>query len=280
MQDLRQAWPHWHAVHFKKLGPTQDVSVMTIDIVGQPLQPRVRTLSPLERHQLDSALDLWIRQGYVEKSAAWVTCNPLFVEKKDGRIRTCIDYRPINAVTTTWEWALPRIKDIRHAVAGNHWYSRFDLKEAFHRIEVRPESRPLTAFHTHRGVYQFTRMPFGLCTAPATYQRFIDWVLHAARANTVNYQDDILVKAPTRSLCRTRTRQVERLLAKHQVEINEAKSERLVQETVFVGLHLANGRVAGSDHQTGVAIGDVIRQLRQGFRSRVRRNGSGALSGQ
>ena len=102
MQDLRQTWTHWHAVHLEKLGPEQDVSVLTISIAGQPLQPRVRILSPLERQHLDQALDKWVQQGYVEKSGAWVTCNPLFVEKKDGRIRTCIDYRPINAVTNIW----------------------------------------------------------------------------------------------------------------------------------------------------------------------------------
>ena len=221
-----------------KLGPAQDVSVLSIEIEGQPLQPRVRTLSPLERTHLDHQLDKWIAQGYVEPSPAWVTCNPLFVEKRNGAIRTCIDYRPINKVTKFWEWALPRIKDIRHQLVGYSWFTRLDLKEAFHRITVLPHCRALTAFHTHRGTYHFTRMPFGLCTAPSTYQRFIDWVLAPARQWTIRYVDDVLILATSARQCRLRTRTVERLLSRHRVLINDDKSERNVRRTTFVGLDI------------------------------------------
>lgn len=246
MQEVRQTWAHWDPVLVNKLGPAQDTSVLSIEIEGQPLQPRVRILSPLERTQLDQSLDKWLAQSYIEPSNGWVTCNPLFVEKKDGSLRTCIDYRPINSVTKVWEWALPRIRDIRHQLRGNSWFTRLDLKEAFHRITVLPHCRALTAFHTHRGVFQFTRMPFGLCTAPATYQRFIDWILAPAREHTIRYVDDVLVLGQTRRQCELRTAHVERLLRHHQVLINNDKSERLVRKTTFVGLTVHGGGIGAA----------------------------------
>lgn len=212
--------------------PTQD-----------PLQPRLRVLSPSERAVLDQALDKWLRQGYVEPSRAWVSCNPLFVPKSDGTLRTCIDFRPINKVVDTWDWPLPKIREIRHRLVGTKWYARIDLKEAFHRIIVSEESRPLTAFHTHRGKFQFTRMPFGLSTAPPTFQRFIEWTLHDVLSDIVVYVDDILVMGPTRAYTARLLKRVRLLLAKGRVEINEDKSEGLCQEVKFVGLTIKQGRV-------------------------------------
>ena len=183
--------------------------------------------------------------GYVERSQAWVTCNPLFVEKKNGTICTCIDYRPINIVIDAWEWPLPRIRDIRHCLRGSRWYTRLDLKDAFHRIRIPAAYRPLTAFHTHRGVFQFTRMPFGLNTAPATYQRFLDWVLRHCDGR-INYVDDILVYAHTPRQLARRVARVLAALREHDVEINQSKSVYTTQELEFVGLRITRGNIGSA----------------------------------
>lgn len=191
-------------------------------------------------------LDQWLAQGYVEPSRAWVTCNPLWVDKSNGSKRTCINYQPINAVTTTWDWPLPKIRDIRHYIRDGKWFTRLDLKEAFHRIRVHPASRPLTAFATPWGSFQFTRMPFGLCTAPATYQRFLDWVLHGLKERAINYVDDILIWGRTRKECRLWEARIRNRLAENQVEINETKSESEKRELTFVGLRISEGQVGCS----------------------------------
>jgi hypothetical protein len=192
---------------------------------------------------LDVALDKWITQGYIEPSRAWVTCNPLFVAKRDGSMRTCVDYRPINRVIDLWEWPLPKIKDIRHRLGGTKWYVRLDLKEAFHRISIPTATRPLTAFHSHRGKFHFTRMPFGLSTAPATYQRFIEWVLHDVASYVVAYVDDILIMGATRLQVMTRAARVRKTLAAHLVDVNEEKSTGPCQEVRFVGLTIKQGTI-------------------------------------
>ena len=195
---------------------------------------------------MDEALERWTAKGYIEPSRAWVSCNPVFVEKKNGSIRTCIDYRPINAVTKPWDWPLPRIKDLRHHVLRSEWFSRIDLVEAFHRVSIPDDQRPWTAFHTHRGTYQFTRMPFGLSTAPATFQRFLQSVLGPVRHKVIHYVDDILIHDATLTGHDHTLREVERKLRQASIEINETKSERRKRSVTFVGLNISKGKLGAS----------------------------------
>lgn len=246
MQEVRTQGPHWDPVQGNKLGPSGEVDVWGATLTRDPLRPRLRVLSPQERAHLDQAIDAWMQKGYIEPSRAWVTCNPVFVEKKNGAIRTCIDYRPINAAIDTWEWPLPKIKNIRHRLAGSSWFSRLDLEEAFHRVRVEEHSRPLTAFHTHRGNFQFTRMPFGLSTAPATFQRFIEWVLKPCQEYVISYVDDILIMASTKAQLFKRQNTIEHILRVNKVSINEAKSERMCREITFVGLQIKEHTIGTS----------------------------------
>lgn len=201
-----------------------------------------------------AAIQDWTNKGYVEASRAWVSCNPLFVEKKNGAIRTCIDYRPINSVTPGWDWPFPKIKDMRHRLRTARWYTRMDLKDAFHRIKIPAAYRPLTAFHSPWGTYQFTRMPFGLSTAPATYQRFLDWVLHPVREWVINYVDDILVWGKSLGELRAKTRRIRQLLRDHDIEVNEDKSEYNQPEVDFVGLRLRRGAVGTALPMTAAPV--------------------------
>lgn len=243
MQKVRKAGSHGHTVQRGKLGPTVDVTQWRPEILSDPLRPRVRVLSPTERQHLTQAVAKWREKGFIEPTTAWVTHNPVFVPKHNGDIRVCIDYRPVNAVTRSWDWPLPRIRNMRHRLVGARWYSRFDLKDAFNRISVPLDARPWTAFHTHLGSFQFTVMPFGLCTAPSTYQRFLDWVLHSVQIFVINYVDDILVMAETLGQLKRREKEVLRLLRHHAIEINTEKSERHVRETTFCGLRITPGRI-------------------------------------
>lgn len=200
----------------------------------------------MERATLKAQLDKWITNGVAEASRAWVACNPHFVGKKDGSVRTVIDYRPFNDVIEPWDWPLPKIRDIRHQLAGSSWYCRLDLKDAFHRVGVDPASRPLTAFWTPWGVYQFKRMPFGLSTAPATYQRFLDWILQPVKQLLVNYVDDILLYSATLPRLRALRRRVLRLLASSNVEVNWKKSVMESREVDFVGLSIRGGEIGAA----------------------------------
>jgi Reverse transcriptase (RNA-dependent DNA polymerase) len=238
---MREVWEegaHCPSMPFGKLAPSVRVDQWAADLLQDPIQPRTRTLSSLERGHLELAITRWLSQGYIEPSHAFVTCNPVFVAKKDGTIRTCIDYTPINRVIGDNDWPLPLIKDFRHRIVGATMFSRIDLKEAFHRIHVECRARPLTAFHSHRGKFQFTRMPFGLKTAPSVFQKFMDWTLRKHGAYALWFIDDVLVFSADDSHT-SKLQAVRTTLANAGVTINEDKSAYHKRELTYVGLSVS-----------------------------------------
>ena len=104
--------------------------------------------------------------------------------KKDGTTRFCVDYRKLNAVTDKDQYPLEQIQDIFDQVGGSTIFSTLDLEVGYWQIKVDPRSVDKTAFRCHRGLFEFLRMPFGLCNAPAVFQRTMDKILVTAGATS------------------------------------------------------------------------------------------------
>ena len=116
----------------------------------------------------------------------------MLVRKKDGSWRFCVDYRKLNALTHKDAYPLPRIEESLTTLKKAAWYSTLDLACGYWQVEVDPRDQEKTAFTTPLGLYQFERMLFGLCNAPATFQRLMQRCL----GNQVN--DDVrLLYCPT-----------------------------------------------------------------------------------
>lgn len=101
----------------------------------------------------------------------------VLVEKKDKSLRFCVDYRKLNRVTKKDVYPLPRIDDALDRLRTAKYFSSLDLKSIYWQIEVDERDREKTAFVTPDGLYEFKVVPFGLCSAPATFQRMMDSVL-------------------------------------------------------------------------------------------------------
>jgi hypothetical protein len=120
------------------------------------------------------------------------------VQKKDGAIRFCVDYRRVNDITLKDAYPLPRIEESLDALQGSRYFSTLDLKSGYWQVELREEDKPLTAFTTRRGLFEWNVMPFGLTNAPATFQRLMEKVLEGLQWKVCAlYLDDIIVFAPT-----------------------------------------------------------------------------------
>jgi hypothetical protein len=111
-----------------------------------------------------------------ESTSAWA--SPLvYVNKKDGSTRPCVDYRRLNDVTKKDAYQLPRIDDCLDCLSGARYFSTLDLQSGYWQLEVEEDDKPKTAFITRSGLYDYITMPFGLCGAPATFERCMELIL-------------------------------------------------------------------------------------------------------
>ncbi|GJZ32857.1 putative reverse transcriptase domain-containing protein [Tanacetum coccineum] len=124
-------------------------------------------LAPSEMKELSKQLQELSDKGFIRPSSSPWGATVLFVKKKDGSFRMCIDYRELNKLTVKNRYPLPRIDDLFDQLQGSSVYSKIDLQSGYHRLRVREEDVPKTAFRTRYGHYEFQVMPFGLTNAPA-----------------------------------------------------------------------------------------------------------------
>jgi hypothetical protein len=142
---------------------------------------------PFEK-EVDSLLEL----GMIRPSSS-PYCSPcVMVKKSDQTYRLAIDYRTLNSVTEFDAEPPSSLEEELHKFSGSKYFSQLDLSKAYYQIKLDPESIPLTAFATHRGLMEFTCMPFGLVTACATYVKLMRMVL-ADLPNVSFYFDNVLI---------------------------------------------------------------------------------------
>jgi len=151
-------------------------------------------LSPKEKREMEKQITDMLEKGLIEPSTSPYGAPILFVMKKDGAMRMCIDYRELNKITKKNRYPLPRIDDLLDSLAGAQVFSSLDLQSGYHQILLNDSDVEKTAFRSPLGHYQFRVLPFGLTNAPATFQALMNRVFGNDIGKFVLvYLDDILI---------------------------------------------------------------------------------------
>ncbi|GKB96710.1 putative reverse transcriptase domain-containing protein, partial [Tanacetum coccineum] len=151
--------------------PPQRQVEFHIDLVpgATPIAKSPYRLAPSEMQELSGQLQELQDKGFIRPSHSPWGAPVLFVKKKDGSLRMCIDYRELNKLTVKNRYPLPRIDDLFDQLQGSRFFSKIDLRSSYHQLRVHEDDIPKTAFRTRYGHFEFIVMPFGLTNAPAVF---------------------------------------------------------------------------------------------------------------
>ncbi|GKE36495.1 putative reverse transcriptase domain-containing protein [Tanacetum coccineum] len=149
-----------------------------IDLVpgAAPVARAPYRLAPSEMKELSDQLQKLSNKGFIRPSSSPWGAPVLFVKKKDGSFRMCIDYQELNKLTVKNRSPLPRIDNVFYQLQGSSVYSKIDLRSGYHQLRVIEEYIPKTAFRTRYGHYEFQVMPFGLTNTPAVFMDLMNRV--------------------------------------------------------------------------------------------------------
>ncbi|KAL0544228.1 hypothetical protein IC582_019341 [Cucumis melo] len=150
------------------LPPNREIEFTIELLLGTtPISQAPYRMAPSELKELKMQLQELVDRGYIRPIVSPWGAPVLFVKKKDGTLRLCIDYRQLNKVTIRNKYPLPRINDLFDQLRGAALFSKIDIRSGYHQLKVRESDIAKTTFRTRYGHYEFRVMPFGLTNAPA-----------------------------------------------------------------------------------------------------------------
>src|ERR687886_489731 len=225
-----------------------------IDLVpgAAPIARAPYRLAPSEMKELSDQLQELLDKGFIRPSSSPWGAPVLFVKKKDGSMRMCIDYRELNKLTVKNRYPLPRIDDLFDQLQGSSVYSKIDLRSGYHQLAVKERDVLKTAFRTRYGHYEFLVMPFGLTNAPAVFMDLMNRVCKPYLDKfVIVFIDDILIYSKSEDEHRDHLKLILELLKKEQLYAKFSKYEFWLKSVQFLGhvvssqgIHVDSAKIA------------------------------------
>ena len=216
----------------------------------EPVQQRLRPLPYALREEVKVHLAALEKQGIIEKvtgSSPWI--SPIVVtRKRNGKIRMCIDLKRVNEAVIANGHPLPHMQEMLDNLSGAKFFSCLDMSQAFHQLELHDDSKDLTAFVTHEGVWRFKRCPYGLKSLPQCFQRMMEIILRGMSGTQV-YMDDVIVSGRSREEHDQRLEAVQQRLRGYHVTLNREKCRVGLTSVEFLGFTIGENGISVSQER-------------------------------
>jgi len=237
------------------LGHTSEIK-HTIKLTNnEPFKEPYRRIPPAVYNEVREHLKEMLDLGAIRESNSPWSSNCVIVRKKNGEIRFCIDFRKLNERTKKDSYAIPRIEDTLHLLSGSKYFSKLDLKAGYWQVELEEEDKEKTAFQVGGlGFYECNRLPFGLCNAPATFQRLMERCMGDLNLrDCLIYLDDIIIFSNDINSHISRLDQVFSKLASFNLKIKPSKCEFFKTKTTYLG-HVVSADGISADPEKTEAV--------------------------
>ena len=219
-----------------------------------PVKQAPRRL-PFHMHEeVEEHVSDMLSRGIIEPSHSPWSSAIVLVKKKDGSTRFCVDYRRLNSIPTKDAYPLPRIDESLNQLRGSEWFSTLDLNAGYWQVELDPCDKHKTAFVTRQGLYEFNVMPFGLCNAPATFERLMESVLAGLQWQIcLIYLDDVIVYGKTFDEMLKNLEKVFEKLLEAGLKLKARKCNLFARQVKYLG-HIISERGIETDPEKVEAV--------------------------
>lgn len=214
-----------------------DVTTHPIDTKDEkPIKQHAYKTDFKKQEVIQKEINKMLEAGVIRRSTSPWTSPVVLIPKPDGSIRFCIDYRKLNKITRKDNQPLPRIDDLLDSFQKSKWFTSLDLAAGYWQVPMKPEDIEKTAFITHLGTYEFLVMPFGLCNAPATFQRMMNIIFEDLLFKFIKiYLDDCNIHSKTFEEHLQHLEEVFNRLRKAGLKLKPSKCHFCSPEIKFLG---------------------------------------------
>ncbi|XP_076748173.1 uncharacterized protein LOC143421991 [Maylandia zebra] len=227
------------------LGRTGVVQHDILTTPGPPVKHLPCRMAGDKQIAADQQVQQSLEAGLAQPSNSGWAAPIVMVKKKDQSPRLCVDYRPLNERTLKDAYPLPRIQDTLDTLSTAKYFSTLDLTSGYWQVEMTPRARKAAAFCTRKGLFEWNVMPFGLCNAPATFQRLMDRVLAGLQWETcLVYLDDIIVLGQDSTQMLERLEQVFIRLRGANLKLKPSKCCLFWEQVAYLGHIISAGGIS------------------------------------
>ncbi|XP_063075477.1 uncharacterized protein LOC134465637 [Engraulis encrasicolus] len=224
-------------------GHTEVVQHEVRTIPGKRVNQRPYRVPEARKAVIQEEVRKMLELGVIEESkSAWASPIVL-VPKPDGSVRFCNDYRKLNEISEFDAYPMPRVDDLVDSLGHARFLTTLDLTKGYWQVPLTAESKEKTAFATSEGLYQYTRLPFGLHGAPATFQRLMNRILAPHKRYAAAFLDDVVIQSPDWDSHLIRVQAVIDSLKEAGLTANPKKCRLAFSETDYLGYTVGRGLV-------------------------------------